>query len=249
MTNPLVILDIGSSLVTGPARGPASRIAQAAGLNKTQKRQLHQLLMTTDFANPGEAYESASTELGLDDQHVQSAVVDVWQAQETEARLIPGAAEALGRFADSGYRLALLSNIWVPYFHSVHRLLGKLFDKYIPAELQLLSFREGLSKPAPELFKRVLDRAGADATMTLMVGDSYRKDMEPAISLGMRTLWLLQDPGHDADSLVEVLNERAPRPNVTLRSLADIDSVPLWSGTDMPRTGDEGAYASAAWRA
>ena len=71
-------------------------------------------------------------------------------------RPIPGALEALQAFVVHGYRLALLSNIRTPYFRSVCRVFGDFFDAYIPPELQLLSCREGLTKPAPELFDRVL---------------------------------------------------------------------------------------------
>ena len=37
MSAPLIILDIGSTLVSGPPGGPASRIAEAAGIDAGQK--------------------------------------------------------------------------------------------------------------------------------------------------------------------------------------------------------------------
>jgi FMN phosphatase YigB (HAD superfamily) len=226
LTAPLVILDIGSSLVTGPERGPASRIAQAAGLDVAQKRRLHHMLMTTDYTDPDQAYASVSAALEFNSSSVRSALIDVWRAQENEAQLIPGVPEALEQFIDSGCRLALLSNIWVPYFRSVHRLLGSLLDKYIPPELQLLSYREGLVKPELELFTRMLNRAGAEAAETLMVGDSYRNDIAPAIACGMETLWLLQEPSRNVESIVKILNNASRRPTVTLRSLADVSNDP-----------------------
>jgi len=225
---PLVVLDIGSSLVAGPARGPASRIAETAGLDVAHKRALHNLLMTTDYANSSDACAAVRARLGLGGLVVESAVADIWDAQENEARLIPGAFEALGAFVAQGCRLALLSNIWTPYFRSVRRLLGEFFDAHIPAELQLLSCREGLAKPAPALFSRVLERAAVDPSQTLMVGDSYGKDIEPAIACGMRTLWLLHDPAREARALVQVLNGAAAAPTRALCSLADIDIAGAW---------------------
>jgi HAD superfamily hydrolase (TIGR01662 family) len=228
MTAPLVVLDIGSSLVDGPAHGPAARIAEAVGLNDHHKRALHQLLMTTDYAGPSDVCAAMREHLELVGPTVESAVADVWAAQESEARLIPGAFDALQALAARGYRLALLSNIWTPYLRSVRQLLGEFFDAHIPAELQLLSCREGLAKPALELFNRLLERAGADPERTLMVGDSYGNDVEPAAACGMRTLWLLHDPVGETPALVKILNGVTAAPTLTLRSLADVDFEGAW---------------------
>jgi HAD superfamily hydrolase (TIGR01549 family) len=225
---PLIVLDIGSSLVDGPARGPAARVAAAAGLGVQSKRALHRLLMTTEYADPLDACAAVREDLGLADPAVESALIALWEAQESEARLAPGAYEALRGLVARGFRLALLSNIWTPYLRSVRRLLGEFFDAHIPAELQLLSCREGLVKPAPELFHRVLERAGADAASTLMVGDSYINDIQPAAACGMRTLWLLRDPVGEAAALMQILNGAATAPSLTLRSLVDIDSEGAW---------------------
>jgi HAD superfamily hydrolase (TIGR01509 family) len=220
---PLVVLDIGSSLIEGPARGPASRIAEAIGLDASRKRALHGLLMTTNYADPTDVRAAVRERLGLAGPEVESAVADVWDAQENEAQLIPGVLEALQAFVVRGYRLALLSNIWTPYLRSVRRLLGDFIDAHIPPELQLLSCREGLTKPALELFDRVLERADAEPAETLMVGDSYDKDIEPAAACGMRTLWLLHNPVRETPALVRILNGAAAAPTLTLRSLADLD--------------------------
>jgi FMN phosphatase YigB (HAD superfamily) len=42
---PLVVLDIGATLVQGPARGPAGRIAREVGLSPDQKAALHRALI------------------------------------------------------------------------------------------------------------------------------------------------------------------------------------------------------------
>jgi HAD superfamily hydrolase (TIGR01549 family) len=231
---PLIILDIGSSLVEGPSRGPASRIAEAVGLDTSSKRELHRLLMTTDYADPEGVWADTRKQLGLVSPAVGSAIADVWRAQEEEARLIGGAFEVLQGLAARGYRLALLSNIWTPYLRSVRRLLGDFFDAYIPSELQLFSCREGLVKPSPELFERVLERAGVDPASILMVGDSYNKDIAPAAMFGMHTLWLLHDPARERPALIQILNGAAVAPTLTLRSLADLDSSGPWLAKYLP---------------
>lgn len=218
---PLIILDIGSSLVEGPAEGPASRIAARAMLDGSRKRDLHAFLMTNDFEGPGDACQAARERLGLDGRLFESAVAEVWQEQEREATPAPGAREALEFFVAQGYMLALLSNIWTPYARSVHQVFGEFFDRAIPPELQVLSCHEGLAKPALELFRTLTLRAGLSAGDALMIGDSYTNDIEPAAACGMHTLWLLHDPAREADRLVQVLNGAAAAPSAALRSLAD----------------------------
>jgi HAD superfamily hydrolase (TIGR01549 family) len=220
---PLIILDIGSTLVSGPPSGPAPRIAEAIGINTIQKRELNRMLMTNDYSSPAEVSAAVHDRLGLTGVTVESAISDVWIAQEKEGELIPGAVQALERFVDLGYQLALLSNIWTAYLRAVRRLLGDFFDAHIPPELQLFSCREGLAKPRPELFDRLLERADALPERTLMIGDSYQADIEPAIRCGMRTLWLLHNPTRERAALISTLNGLTATPTLTLHSLADLD--------------------------
>lgn len=236
MNVPLVVLDIGSTLVDGPSIGPASRIANAANLDRRHKRALHKLLMTADCGTAADVYAAVSMDLGLTGPVIETAIAEVWSAQEDEARLLPGTLEALQGLVAHGCRLALLSNIWAPYFRSVQRLLGSFFAEHISAELQLLSFHEGLAKPAPELFRRLLDRAGIEPSQVLMVGDSYGKDIEPAISCGMRTLWVLSDPTRETAALLRILNGSAAGPTAAVRSLADIEPDALPSRLFRPST-------------
>jgi len=246
MTTSLVILDIGSSLVEGPARGPASRIAAAGGLTTDQKHDLHRLLMTAPYAGPADVYATVREHLGVVSPAVESAIAEIWDAQEGEARLIPGVSETLQQLVERGYQLALLSNIWTPYYRSVYRLLGGFFDLHIPPELRLLSCREGLVKPAPELFLRVLERAGASPAGTLMVGDSYDKDIKPAMQCGMSTLWLLHSPCREIPALVEILNGAAAGPTAALRTLANIDLDAPWLASLSPDSKKEDSHPSLA---
>lgn len=222
---PLVILDIGSTLVEGPSCGPARRIAELTGLDAAATRAVHRQLMTTDYACADEAAAAVRERLGRGPAgaDVERAVVQVWRAQEHEARPLPRVAEVMAELVAQGCRLALLSNIWVPYLSSVRSLFGDFFDRHIPGPRQLFSCREGLAKPEPVLFRRVLDRAGTAGADAVMVGDSYRKDVEPAAALGMRTIWLLHDPARETPALLDVVNGSAPPPTLTLRSLADLD--------------------------
>jgi HAD superfamily hydrolase (TIGR01509 family) len=183
----LVVLDIGGTLVTGPDRGPARRIAELAGMTDPQRRALHAALMTRPFAAPSEVAAFARDELAA---RVDAAVEAVWAAQRTEARPVEGALAVLEGMLASGLRLALLSNIWRPYLDSVRRHFGAFFDEHVPEELQVFSFEAGRAKPDRNLFERVLHAAGVGPGEAVMVGDSHDKDIAPAQALGMGTVWL-----------------------------------------------------------
>ncbi|CAI7977302.1 conserved hypothetical protein [Frankia sp. Hr75.2] len=228
MTPRLVVLDIGATLVTGPDRGPARRIAELSGLDTEQRRRLHRMLMTTDLSGPAAAATAAHQRLGLTGRALEQAIRAVWTAQCLEARLIPGTSDVLCALVGRGYRLALLSNIWNPYLISVRSVLGDFFAEHIPADLQLFSCLEGIAKPAPELFERVLRRATAEPSDAIMVGDSYEKDIEPAMACGMRSVWLPQ-PSVPADAVMARIRlGAASAPDLTLGSLADVDLDSDW---------------------
>ena len=80
----------------------------------------------------------------------------------------------------------------------------------------------GLSKPDKKFFEAALRELGAEPKDVVMIGDTYRNDIRPAIDLGMRTIWVLHRPEKEREALVEVLNNAAPRPDVTLHSIAEL---------------------------
>ena len=223
MSARLIILDIGSTLVEGPSRGPASRIAARLNLKAGEKRALFAALMTRPFTTPQAVGDFVGENFGQTGSDARGAIESVWSAQEKEARPIKGAIDALDRLRNHGLRIALVSNIWYPYLLSVRRHFGSFFDDNIPPELQLFSFREGYAKPSLELFRRALDRARVPAHQALMVGDSYPEDVEPAATLGIKTLWILHRPGKEALNVVRVLNREAVPPSHALRSISGLN--------------------------
>lgn len=54
------------------------------------------------------------------------------------------------------------------------------------------SRRVGLFKPDPAIFRYASEKLGSDTGTTLMVGDSFERDIKPAKSIGMKTAWLGQ---------------------------------------------------------
>lgn len=223
MSGPILFLDIGATLVDAAVKGPASRIAAGLGLDDRQRHALRRALMTTDFQAPEEVAAYATASFGAEREQALCVAGEIWSAQEGDASPLPGAAEALARLHAEGWRLGLISNIWRPYFVSVRRHYGTLFDSCIPPRLRLCSFELGMAKPDPAVFAEALIRADVPASEAVMVGDSYRDDIEPAVALGMETVWVLSRPPEEAEALARVDSGTSPRPSQIVPSLDALD--------------------------
>lgn len=90
-------------------------------------------------------------------------------------RIFPDVLPALRSLRTGGVRLAVVSN-WDVSLHDVLERLGvtPLLDAVVT------SAEAGSRKPAPEIFRRALTRAGAVAERTIHVGDSVEEDIAGA---------------------------------------------------------------------
>ncbi len=99
------------------------------------------------------------------------------------------ARAALSRLRTSG-RLAVVSN----FYGNLDVLLAEaglapLLDTVVE------SVRVGVEKPDPRIFALALDRLGLTGSEAVMIGDNFDRDLRPAKSLGMRTVWLRRGEG------------------------------------------------------
>jgi len=90
------------------------------------------------------------------------------------------------------------------------------------ADAIVLSFRTGRRKPDNSNFLRVLSDLAAEPYEAVMVGDTYEHDIQPAIELGIHTVWVLSRPDREISSIVGVLNGELPAPSVTVQSISDV---------------------------
>jgi 2-haloacid dehalogenase len=95
----------------------------------------------------------------------------------------PDTVSAL-RALQSGFRLAIISNVDDDLFAATLPQLGAQFDQIITAE------QAGAYKPSLKMFELALRRVGAPAQKILHVGQSIYHDVIPAQSLGMSTVWV-----------------------------------------------------------
>lgn len=61
----------------------------------------------------------------------------------------------------------------------------------------------GVRKPDPDIFRLGIKALGVDAENTLVVGDSYRKDIAPALEAGCQAVWIKGKPWKEADNAAD----------------------------------------------
>lgn len=111
----------------------------------------------------------------------------------------------------SQYPLVLVSN----FYGNIHSVLRSYnIDKYFHKVIE--SAAVSIRKPDPQIFALGVDALGLSPQEILVIGDSYRKDIVPAHSLGCRTVWIkgqgwdATDESNDiscADNVIKNLSE------------------------------------------
>jgi putative hydrolase of the HAD superfamily len=99
---------------------------------------------------------------------------------------IPGALDLVRRLHGAGVLVGILTN--GP--GDIQRLkLGQLgIDEYLTTSV--VSGEAGVGKPDPAVFELVLEGLATSPADTVMVGDSWNRDIEGAETVGMRSIWI-----------------------------------------------------------
>jgi putative hydrolase of the HAD superfamily len=119
-------------------------------------------------------------ELGIDDPGQLIDTIVAAQYAPDSWELYPDVVPAVRELRGLGLRLGVVSDWGSNLLPIVHGLgLGAEMDFVIA------SGAVGLSKPDPAFFRLATTRAGVPPDEALMVGDSYRADVEGAKSAGM----------------------------------------------------------------
>lgn len=107
-----------------------------------------------------------------------------WSREPTSFSITKNAFYVLNSLKKRGYKIGLLSNWDVSLSDFCNALgLSKMVD------IILASDEIGIRKPAPEIFKVGCQRINIPPNQVLFVGDSFKKDMEGASNIGMKTAW------------------------------------------------------------
>ncbi len=218
----IVFFDIGSTLIDGPPFGPARRLSEMLGVGPEAVSVLEHLLFRSPARDPEQLANTIVNRLRVDRDRALEACTTLWNAQLEEAYVLPGARQVIESLRSAGIPRAYLSNIWPPFYEH--------FRQEFAAEAgqpQFLSFETGLIKPDPAFFQLALRSLEARAEDAVMVGDTYKNDIRPAIELGMRTVWVLHRPEKEKADMIAVLNGDAPPPDLTLASIGELEPSKL----------------------
>lgn len=111
-----------------------------------------------------------------------------WDTWKKMMRLESGAIEVLDELKNRGCKLALITND----NNLITDLIEKFdIEKYF--DVVLSSYKIGLAKPNPEIYKLCAEKLGvSDYSEITMVGDKLDRDVEPPKALGMKGI--LYDP-------------------------------------------------------
>jgi HAD superfamily hydrolase (TIGR01509 family) len=219
----IVFFDIGSTLIDGPPLGPARRLSDTLGLGPEAAPELERILFRSPASDPEQLANTIVNRLRIDYDRAFEACRALWNAQLDEAYVLPGAREAIASLRAAGIPRAYLSNIWPPFYAHFQEEFAEEAER----QPQFLSFETGLMKPDPAFFQLALRAVETRAEDAVMVGDTYKNDIRPAIELGMRTVWVLHRPEKEKADLIAVLNGEAPPPDLTLTSIAELDPSKL----------------------
>ncbi len=100
--------------------------------------------------------------------------------------------ETLEGLRRRGYRLGVISNLWVfpeaEIFAGKNERFGQLFEH------RIYSFEIGHAKPAPEIFLAAAQRFDIEPSQCLVVGDHPLYDAKAAVDAGMRAV-VIDRPG------------------------------------------------------
>lgn len=153
-------------------------------------------------------------ELGLADQRHQ--LIDTILAAQYAPdswELYPDVLPAILEMRVAGVRLGILSD-WGSNLLPIIEELGLAPD----LDFVIASGAVGLSKPDPAFFRLAATRAGVPPAEALMVGDSYRADIEGARSAGMDAILIRRPEWRDR-------REAAPAGVEVIASLAELPPI------------------------
>lgn len=133
-------------------------------------------------------------------------------------------------------RIGIVSD-WGSNLRSIVAELG--LDRYL--DFVLPSGAVGVAKPNPAFYRLALERAAVAADDALMVGDSYRADVQGAWSAGMDAVWLHRDQGMS----ITPASEPIPTDVRVIRSLGEVPAI-VRAGGPLPRGAGFAAQPAAS---
>jgi putative hydrolase of the HAD superfamily len=134
--------------------------------------------------------------LGIPDEKHAEIFEDIYSffAKPSAWELYPDTRESLERLNAGGFSLAIVSN----WNSSLKRIVeGLRIPDYF--DFVIASAEAGVKKPSPKIFEAALERAGAEPSRTVHIGDTYQTDVLGARRAGIRGIMLDRRGGEHYD--------------------------------------------------
>lgn len=122
--------------------------------------------------------------------------------------------DTLRYIRDNGYKIAVISNTC--YYDDVMKECFKKSGMYDLIDNFVFSYSLQVGKPNTEIFNVAMDRMCVNPSEAVMIGDSLEKDIDPAIKLGMKTIWLNSNHKEKNNEI---------NPDIEISSLGEIRKV------------------------
>jgi putative hydrolase of the HAD superfamily len=123
---------------------------------------------------------------GVYSEHAYLDCCDLYERKKLETiDPYPNVVETLYQLKKMGFSLGVVTDAHIGHARSrlMKARLLDLFDVLVTADMT------GTKKPSPEIFFKTLDKLQIDPHQALFIGDSLRRDIEPARKIGMVTAY------------------------------------------------------------
>jgi len=177
-------------------------------------------------------WSEALAAVGISDHALAAELAETYRTTRRARQLLDAEAEPILGALARDHRLALVTN-GAPDVQR-EKLAGTALAPYFAAIV--ISCEVGVAKPDRRIFELALERVGADAHETVMVGDSLARDVAGAHAAGIRAVWIDRhlwagEEGPAPDARIEALSELP----AALAGLAPLAASPR--GSRAPRPG------------
>ena len=224
----VVLLDMGCTFMFNVDRfdedDDFGATYRRAGGNRLQGEEVFEILsaifhqMIADSKRP-EKYDNFSSVLTYLKRHPKSAQLPADEIailekvfSEHEAGTIPEAYANALRQLHRTHRLGIVSDIW-SHSERFHRELARVGIREL-FEAIVFSSDIGIIKPSPKIFQKALETFDVDVPRVVYIGDSLRRDVAGAKSIGMAAVWIQQDQVSEEDIPV--------KPDLIISDLQDV---------------------------
>ena len=137
--------------------------------------------------NLTEVYSELLRELRLSKVSPADAIQSYWNALRGLYKIAEGVKEELFSLKQEGFKLGVVSNhVYPPYVREALR--GENLLNLI--DVTIISGELGVRKPSSKIFQEALKRLRLNPRETVFIGDSLETDIEGALKVGMRAIYL-----------------------------------------------------------